>query len=215
MKMVRTEARGLNMPRLIYMLIIAVLLAGIVAGWLAASLVPEYGRLLEGLGVHINIISDMESADPVYFVERAVKYAAPLTAMWFLAFLPPAAAFVPFFVFFKGAGLGLATKALWDLNGAGGFKLAAALYLPQNLLLAPVVCFIAADSICQALGAIRAQMIMSAEYKTAGGTMPGMRLSSKGGKPGYAGKLAAAVVCALAAAAWEAWVTPLIIRSIR
>ncbi len=168
--MVKSEVKVFNIPRLVTILMTASLLAGTAAGWFAAVFVPEYGRLLNGLGVHINIISDMEISALAYFTERALKYALPLAAVWFLAFLPPAAAIAPFFVFFKGVGTGLATRALLDLSGIDGLKQAAMLFFPQNLLLMPARCFIAADSVCQALGSIRARMIVNAGQSTNFGT---------------------------------------------
>ncbi len=186
-------------------IVTAFLALGVLAGFNAWRAVPEYVRLLNDLSVHINNIAANEAvSEGVYFLVRWITYAAPLAAMWFLAFLPPAAFLSPIFVTAKGAGLGFAVKAAWDLHGTLGLKQAAALLLPQNLLLVPVICLTATDSVCQALGALRAIAIT----KDMGGKTPArMKLAMRGGKPGYTEKLVMGIICACAAAAWETWLT--------
>ena len=107
----------------------------------AYSLSGYLGALINSGGVY---------GIPVYDVmlESFVKHGKYVLFIWFLAFVSHGAVFVYAVLFIKGLGIGFASVMTLYAFGKSGFGYAAALYLPQNLILVPAYIFVGYASLC-------------------------------------------------------------------
>jgi hypothetical protein len=179
-------------------IIIKILTAlAVIAGAAAGALFvlnpsDEFNRLFSGAGVYLYRAVD-EPAISV-FLGRLLVYIQPIIIIWFLAFIPAAAALSMFVLF--ALALGTAFSAALAFNAFGALE-ALRLLGPQIFLVLPAAAYIAAGSARQAAGSVRARMV------ALGGT-PKIRL--KGRETDYGTRLLAGLLAVVAAAFAEAWI---------
>lgn len=72
-------------------------------------------------------------------MQGMIKYGKYVLLIWCCGFLSPGAIFILLILVFKGISYGFTTSLLVKQYGAKGILLAAESYLPQNLILIPVL----------------------------------------------------------------------------
>jgi len=129
----------------------ALLVIGSVIGAVAANLLENesFGRLFLNVEVYISSGFSVGTATAT-IIENVVKYGKVVVMIWLMGFVPRFAFLSLFVILVQGVGIGFTTAILARGFGVDGIVYAAALYLPQNLILMPVYFYVAVISLKQA-----------------------------------------------------------------
>lgn len=134
--------RRLSMSRttLIIALLSVTLTIGITVGAIMANTIDgeKYDELSGFISGFIENFSTSTASKSDAFKEAIVKYGKILVLIWFFGFVTYGIFFIFLIIFMKGLSYGFTTALIVRQLGLNGLTYAAALYIPQNLILVPV-----------------------------------------------------------------------------
>lgn len=125
-------------------LVCVCLLIGVVFGAIGANRLDSAG--MEGIGQYLETFFasfGLEENSGQGMPEIVWKYGKYTAIIWGLGLLPVGAIFILGVLIFKGMAYGFTSAVLIKQYGGKGIAIAAASYLPQNLILVPLYIFMA------------------------------------------------------------------------
>ena len=130
-------------------LLLVFLAIGTVVGAIASNAIEYYNfnRLYANIYVYVNDGFVSGTAQSI-IIEGIIKHGKFVAIIWLLGFIPRFSFLSFFIILWQGIGIGFTTAILTRGFGGAGVLYAAALYLPQNMIMIPVY-FYAAISVLQ------------------------------------------------------------------
>jgi len=124
-------------------LFFAFLAVGSVFGAIAASMLDynSFGSLFGNVNAYIYGGLSLGTASTI-IIEGLIKHGKIIVGIWLLGFVPRFAFLSLFLILAQGISLGFTTAILTRGFGIDGAIYAAALYLPQNILLLPAFFYV-------------------------------------------------------------------------
>lgn len=127
--------------QMVILIICFSLLLGIMLGAIGANTMDElqYHEIGNYLSSFFDTLKKDGLSEKENFSSSFIKYEKYIILIWLCGFIPPGVVAIILLLFFRGLGLGFTTAIMVKEYGNFGMILSAVSYLPQNIIMIPIL----------------------------------------------------------------------------
>lgn len=140
-KMRKIQKNVWERKQMVIIIICFSLLLGIILGAIGANTMNElqYHEIGNYLSGFFHTLKENKLSEKEGFSYSFIKYEKYVMLIWLCGFIPPGIIAIILLLFFRGLGLGFTTAVMIKEYGNFGAVLSSVSYLPQNIIMIPVL----------------------------------------------------------------------------